>query len=58
MISIQALGAYASLQITILLIAATLFLDLRRTSRRRRLVRTFTTALGGCCTNDYAASPV
>jgi hypothetical protein len=47
MISTQALGAFASMQIGILLIAATLFVDMRRTSRRQRLVRRFTSALQG-----------
>ena len=52
MISTQAIGAFASLEIAILLMAAALFLDLRRTSRRRRLVRSFTSALQSWCPKE------
>jgi hypothetical protein len=53
MIMTHAIEAFASLQIAILAMAAALFLDLRRTSRRQRMVRSFASALRGWCPEEY-----
>ena len=56
MIPTQELGAFASLQIALILMVAALLLDLRRASRRQRLVRNFASALQDCSEEDYRAS--
>lgn len=54
MISIQALVVFASLEVVVWLIAVILFLDLRRASRRNRLVRRFRSVLLDWCVDEYS----